>query len=132
MTKNSIHNRQVFVSLIRIEPKFISDPPSTTSPSPPQRTTQTEQPNPNFPIIQQEIEKNVTNCAIDLVEVRELVKLLDIKRSKTYESWIEVGLCLHNIDNSLLDSWVAFSCQSSKFKESECEEQWLKMGNFVR
>jgi P4 family phage/plasmid primase-like protien len=64
---------------------------------------------------------------INLEEVRELVKLLDSNRTENYMSWIEVGLCLHNIDISLLDSWVDFSRRSAKFKEGECEQQWSIM-----
>jgi len=64
---------------------------------------------------------------INLEEVREIVKLLDSNRTENYNSWIEVGLCLHNIDISLLDSWIDFSRRSPKFKEGECEQQWSMM-----
>lgn len=63
----------------------------------------------------------------NLNDIRELVKLLNSDRAEDYKSWIDVGLCLHNIDLSLLDSWIDFSRQSPKFKEGECEEQWSMM-----
>jgi P4 family phage/plasmid primase-like protien len=65
----------------------------------------------------------------NLEEVRELVKLLDITRAENYKTWVEVGLCLHNIDPSLLDSWIDFSRKSPKFKDGECDEMWASMCN---
>lgn len=62
---------------------------------------------------------------LNLEEVRELVKMLNPDRAETYKSWVEIGLCLHNIDSSLLDCWIDFSRRSPKFKEGECEEIWL-------
>lgn len=61
---------------------------------------------------------------LNLTEIRELAKLLDPSRADVYKTWIEVGLCLRNIDPSLLDSWIDFSRHSSKFKDGECEEKW--------
>jgi len=61
---------------------------------------------------------------INLEEVRELVRMLLPERSEAYKSWMEIALCLHNIDPSLLDCWIDFSHKSSKFKEGECEEVW--------
>lgn len=61
---------------------------------------------------------------INLEEVRSLVGLLATDRADQYRTWIEVGFCLHNIDISLLDSWIDFSRKSNKFKEGECEEKW--------
>lgn len=63
----------------------------------------------------------------NLEEVRELANLLSNTRAEPYNTWMEVGLCLHNIDNSLLDSWIRFSRKSSKFKEGECDEVWSRM-----
>ena len=61
----------------------------------------------------------------DLELVRKLVDILDPFRADKYEKWISIGLCLHNIDYSLLDSWIKFSKKSSKFQPGECEEKWL-------
>ena len=60
-------------------------------------------------------------------EVRQLVQILNPERAESYKTWIEVGLCLHNIDFSLLESWIEFSRKSPKFKEGECEEVWSNM-----
>lgn len=70
---------------------------------------------------------------IDLV--KKLVELLRVERSHSYNSWIEVGWCLHNIHNSdhqLLDVWVEFSKQSQRHRreaDSACREEWTKMSN---
>lgn len=61
---------------------------------------------------------------INLEEVRDLTKLLSFDRANTYKTWVETGLCLHNIDPSLLDCWIEFSRRSPKFTEGECEKIW--------
>ena len=62
----------------------------------------------------------------DVRRARALTVLLKPQRCESYQSWIEVGFCLHNIDDSLLEDWIAFSKQSPKFKEGECERMWDK------
>jgi hypothetical protein len=49
------------------------------------------------------------------------VSLLSDDRNNTFDAWIKLGWALHNIDNSLLSTWIEFSRRSSKFKEGECE-----------
>lgn len=73
--------------------------------------------------------QNHVHDDINLEEVRELVKILSPTRAETYHNWIEVGLCLHNIDSSLLDSWIEFSKKSPKFHDGECEESWSNMNS---
>ena len=64
----------------------------------------------------------------DLTEVRDLVALLSVERAESYEPWMRVGWCLHNISASLLDAWVAFSKRcAAKFKAGECEDKWVGM-----
>jgi len=58
-----------------------------------------------------------------------LVSLLSDDRNDSFESWIKLGWALHNIDKSLLSTWVDFSKRSPKFKEGECEEKWANMRN---
>ena len=63
----------------------------------------------------------------DIQKARILCNMLNSNRAKDYSSWIEVGFCLHNIDESLIDDWVDFSKKSSTgFKEGECEKLWSK------
>lgn len=61
---------------------------------------------------------------IDINRCRKLVNLLNKQRADRYLDWINVGLCLFNIDNDLLDEWIEFSKLSSKFKNGECEKTW--------
>ena len=64
--------------------------------------------------------------------VRRAVKytsILNEKRAEDYHDWLRVGLVLHNIDNSLLPTWIEFSKKSKKFKEGECEKIWKTMKN---
>jgi P4 family phage/plasmid primase-like protien len=56
-----------------------------------------------------------------------LVSLLSDNRNDSFESWIKIGWALHNIDPSLLSTWIEYSKRSSKFKEGECEEKWYRM-----
>lgn len=68
------------------------------------------------------VEENV------LVEAKNLVKLLSKQRATSYQSWYQVGKCLHNIDYRLLNDWIAFSKKCpEKFKIGECEKLWKKM-----
>ena len=60
-------------------------------------------------------------------KIRELVFILSSERADNYSQWIEVGWVLHNIDpnsQELLDIWIDFSKQSTKFKDGECEKVW--------
>ena len=69
----------------------------------------------------------VSNTLLD--EVRSLCLMLSESRLDTYNKWIELGFCLHNIDLSLKDLWIELSRKSSKYKEGECERHWVKFKN---
>lgn len=71
------------------------------------------------------------NETLDLSIIKKLIKVLNPKRSENFDSWIKVGWCLRNIDYRLLDDWIEFSKQSSKYEEGECEKKWnyMKDGN---
>ena len=72
----------------------------------------------------------VVSRDIDLNIVRDLVNILSVKRSDSYQSWIEVGWCLHNISDTLLDLWISFSEKSEKYSENasvSCNTYWRQM-----
>lgn len=72
--------------------------------------------------------QNLRKNTIDNIEyVKKVVKLLDPNRANSYQEWIRIGWCLRNIDHRLLESWIEFSKQSSKFMEGECERLWAYM-----
>jgi P4 family phage/plasmid primase-like protien len=60
----------------------------------------------------------------NLETVKILVGLLQQYRAEITGRWLEVGYCLHNIDQGLLDVWIEFSKRSDRFKEGECEQLW--------
>ena len=62
-------------------------------------------------------------------KIKQIITLLDKKRSDNYNDWQNLGWCLHNIDDRLLPLWIDFSKQSSKFKQGECEQVWPYMDN---
>ena len=59
--------------------------------------------------------------------IQQLINILNPERAEEYLSWLEVGWCLHNIDDRLLEKWIQFSEKSSKFKPGVCEKEWNKM-----
>ena len=54
----------------------------------------------------------------------ELVNILSPNRADNYNDWLELGFCLHNIDKTLLQTWINYSKVSPKFAEGECEKLW--------
>lgn len=77
-----------------------------------------------LPVSRRRPKSTRTNEDLDIV--KSLVALLSDYRAHEYHSWIEVGLCLFNIDDSLLETWIDFSKKSSKFVPGTCEQSWIK------
>jgi len=50
---------------------------------------------------------------------------LDFYRADDYDEWLNVGMALHSVDNSLLSSWEKWSAQSAKYKPGDCQRKWL-------
>jgi len=65
----------------------------------------------------------------NLDKIRQLVGILNPTRANSFDSWIRIGWCLHNIDYNLMDAWKDFSMNSSKYEEGICEEKWESMEN---
>ena len=70
------------------------------------------------------IKKGIKGTEYDIKIANDLVSLISYKRADDYNSWIELGFCLHNIDESLLDLWIDFSKKNHKYKDGECEKHW--------
>ena len=73
---------------------------------------------------------NVKNSKLgndELSEIQELLNIISIERIENYDSWIQIGMCLYNIESSkrLLDLWKINSskCQE-KYDEQYCEKCW--------
>jgi hypothetical protein len=57
--------------------------------------------------------------------IKKLIDIISIERTDEYLSWIKVGICLKNIDDNLLDTWIRFSKKSKKYTSGECEKHWF-------
>lgn len=66
----------------------------------------------------------------DIELAKKLTSILNPTRAHYYETWLHLGFCLHNIDNSLIDVWIEFSKKSEKFKEGVCEKAWKSFKNY--
>jgi putative DNA primase/helicase len=60
----------------------------------------------------------------DVELARQALSKLSLARADDRESWIKIGMALHSVNDALSADWVAWSRQSDKFKEGECEKQW--------
>jgi P4 family phage/plasmid primase-like protien len=69
-------------------------------------------------------ERKVSSLPSDLETISKLAMMLSKTRAEQYAEWLNVGLCLNNIDARCLDIWIEFSKQSNKFKDGECERLW--------
>ena len=66
----------------------------------------------------------------DVRRACRFTSMLADSRASDYHDWMHVGLALHNIDDSLLPSWIEFSKKCPrKYKEGECERIWRTMKN---
>jgi len=63
------------------------------------------------------LKKGTKGTDYDIKIANDLVTLLSTKRADDYNTWIELGFCLHNIDDSLLDTWIEFSKKNYKYKD---------------
>ena len=68
--------------------------------------------------------KNKKHVPLFFEEVTALVGLFSQSRADDYNSWLEVGMCLHNIDKCYLPLWEEFSKKSSKYEKGVCETNW--------
>lgn len=62
-------------------------------------------------------------------ETRDIIKAhvmnLNPERADSYEKWVQVAICLHNIHPDLLDVFLDFSSQDAKkYNEADCIQKW--------
>lgn len=68
--------------------------------------------------------ENINNN-YDSNDIKQLVGMLKKDRCcSDRKSWIDVGLCLKNINKEYFDIWNTWSRQYHKYSEKECMEQW--------
>jgi len=64
----------------------------------------------------------------DKQHIKKLLQMLSDDRVNSYQSWIEVGMCLFNSEqnsNDYFDLWKEWSKSSDKYKKGVCEEKWV-------
>jgi phage/plasmid-associated DNA primase len=57
-------------------------------------------------------------------EAQVYLEHLAEERAEDYEEWLAVGMSLHQIHDTLLESWVQWSSQAPNFQEGVCEHKW--------
>jgi P4 family phage/plasmid primase-like protien len=57
-------------------------------------------------------------------DIEILLDMLDVSRCNNYNDWINVGLCLYNINEKNLELWKKWSHNSDKYEEGSCEVKW--------
>jgi P4 family phage/plasmid primase-like protien len=57
-------------------------------------------------------------------EIEYLINLLSPARSENYKDWVNVGLCLFNLDKKYYLFWENFSKKSDKYEDGACEKKW--------
>lgn len=68
----------------------------------------------------------------ELAEIQELLNIISIDRIDNYNSWIEIGMCLYNIEPSprLLEIWILNSSKSDNYNKGCCEKFWANFKNY--
>jgi hypothetical protein len=69
-------------------------------------------------------EDKILNFTIS--EIEGLLDILKLNRCNNYTDWINIGLCLHNINNKYLLLWIKWSQKSNKYQDGECDKHWSK------
>jgi len=62
-------------------------------------------------------------------DVERLLDMLSLERCDDRDEWIQIGLCLYNIDKEYKLLWKTWSKKSKKYKAGECEEKWRGFKN---
>lgn len=71
------------------------------------------------------VARNTMSIPSNLETIHKLVMMLKLDRADSYHDWIDVGMCLKNIDSVHgLNLWIEFSKQSNKYKEGCCDKLW--------
>ena len=68
----------------------------------------------------------------ELKVIKDYIDCLSVDRASNFNSWIEVGWCLHNIDDSLLQKWIDFSKKARGYEltaETNCRDKWNNMSD---
>jgi len=76
-------------------------------------------------IRQQAAAPGYTKERVDEEEAQRATYMLKhIKPRDDYGDWLNIGMALHSVDESLLYEWITHSQGSSNFDEKECIDKW--------
>jgi P4 family phage/plasmid primase-like protien len=73
----------------------------------------------NLTIDGEDLELNFT-----INDIECILNMLKEERNNSYQDWVSVGMCLHNINPKYLLLWEKWSQQSDKYEDGKCEEKW--------
>lgn len=62
--------------------------------------------------------------AAALVDASQALNSLSRSRADNYESWLHVGMALHELGEAGLIAWDSWSKQSEKYNPGECAKKW--------
>jgi P4 family phage/plasmid primase-like protien len=74
----------------------------------------------------QEIQEMQEDNALQFTmnDIESLLNMLNESRYNNYNDWINIGMCLFNINKQYLILWLKWSQQSHKYEEAACEKKW--------
>ena len=72
----------------------------------------------------QEIDKEDETINFTHNDIEYLTNMLLLKRCDKYDDWLNVGMCLHNINKDYLYIWRLWSQKSAKYEIDVCEQKW--------
>ena len=69
----------------------------------------------------------------ELKLVKSLVKCLSKERAEDYGKWLNVALCLHNINDTLFEDWKEFSMKYDSYADGsskrDCDYKWKSINS---
>jgi P4 family phage/plasmid primase-like protien len=73
-----------------------------------------------------EIEINEEDNELDFSadEIETLINMLSENRWEDYNDWVNIGMCLFNINKHYLNAWIRWSKKSDKYADGDCEKKW--------
>jgi P4 family phage/plasmid primase-like protien len=71
-----------------------------------------------------EISQDETELNFTIEDIETIVKMLSVNRCDNYNEWVNVGMCLYNLDQKYLLIWIKWSQQSGKYEDGTCDSKW--------
>jgi P4 family phage/plasmid primase-like protien len=84
----------------------------------------TSKPDPQSKNDANNLDKDVKEFSFSDDDIESLMLLLSTKRCDNYEDWLNVGICLHNINRDYLYIWKKWSILSEKYDVETCNQKW--------